>query len=81
MAAPGRRYGAVGDAVDGIEAYLQVDPCDPIETTSMGLDYHVKPCPHTAPDLLRAEQPCRNLETPALHADTVQKPGNLVTPR
>jgi hypothetical protein len=81
MAAPGRRYGAVGDAVDGIEAYLQVDPVDPIETTSMGLDSPVEPCLHIACGLLRAEQPCRKLETGALHADTVQKPGNLVTPR
>ena len=64
-----------------LRVYLQVDPFDPIEITSMGPDYHVEPCLRTAPGLFRAEQPCWKLETPALPADRVEKPGNLVTPQ
>ena len=67
--------------VTALRAYLQVDPFDPIETTSMGLDSPVEPSLHRAPGLLRAAQPCRTLQTQALHADMVEKPGNLVTPR
>jgi hypothetical protein len=74
-AAPGRRDAPVGDGMAALRAYLQVDPVDPIETTSMGLDSPVEPCPHRAPGLLRAEQPCRKLPTPALHAGTAGKPG------
>ena len=64
-----------------MRAYLQVDPVELIEITSRGLDSPVEPCLHRAPGLLRAAQPCRTLQTQALPADMVEKPGNLVTPR
>ena len=67
--------------VTGVRAYLQVDPFDPIETTSMGPGYHGEPRLHRAPGLLRAEESCLKLETRALHADMVGNPGNLVPPR